>query len=318
MSAPLASHEASNPAHIPKTVIALGLVSFFTDLSSEMIYPLLPLFLSSALGAGAFALGLIEGIAEATASALKITSGYLADKLGKKKPFVLAGYSLSSAVRPLIGLATSWPVVLILRFMDRVGKGIRTSPRDALIAEVTRPELRGRAYGFHRAMDHAGAVFGPLAAVLVLKGFGLPLRVVFFLSALPGIVVVMILILFVPKERKKEPAAINPSNFVISRQKERCGDAGEEAERKTPQPHRPMMVLSLRPMMVRAAALGFFSWQLLPSPLAIPPMPSSCLDSIWLVWMRQELLFCGQPSMWLKWLQPISGEDSQTALAKNL
>jgi MFS family permease len=185
-----------NPPISP-TVIALGLVSFFTDLSSEMIYPLLPVFLSSVLGAGAFALGLIEGVAETTASILKIVSGHMTDRTGKRKPFVLSGYGLSSTMRPLIGLATVWPAVLVLRFMDRVGKGIRTSPRDALIAEVTDPRFRGRAYGFHRAMDHAGAVFGPLAAVLLLKGFRLSLRTVFLFSAFPAVVVMVILVFFV-------------------------------------------------------------------------------------------------------------------------
>ncbi|MEW6380926.1 MAG: MFS transporter [bacterium] len=200
--------------HIPPTVIALGLVSFFTDLSSEMIYPLLPVFLASVLGAGAFSLGLIEGVAEATAAILKIVSGYLTDRSGKKKPFILAGYSLSSSVRPLIGLATAWPVVLVLRFMDRVGKGIRTSPRDTLIAEVTESGFRGRAYGFHRAMDHAGAVFGPLAAVLLLKGFGLSLRWVFLLSAFPAVMVIVIILFFV-REKETDPGGASPQKGPV-------------------------------------------------------------------------------------------------------
>ncbi|MEW5802177.1 MAG: MFS transporter [bacterium] len=203
----------SSLSPLSPTVIALGLVSFFTDLSSEMIYPLLPVFLSSVLGAGAFALGLIEGIAETTASILKIVSGYLTDRAGGRKPFVLIGYGLSSTVRPLIGLAMVWPAVLVLRFMDRVGKGIRTSPRDALIAEVTPPGCRGRAYGFHRAMDHAGAVFGPLAAVLLIQRFGFSLRSVFLCSAIPAVAVMVILALFV-REGKQEGKVTGDSPLV--------------------------------------------------------------------------------------------------------
>lgn len=143
---------------IPRTVIMLGLISFFTDLSSEMIYPLLPLFLSSVLGATALELGVIEGFAEAIASLLKVISGIWTDRAQKRKPFIIAGYSLSGAVRPLIGLARTWHFVLFFRLFDRVGKGLRSSPRDALIADVTPHYQRGTSFGFHRAMDHAGAV----------------------------------------------------------------------------------------------------------------------------------------------------------------
>jgi len=188
------------PSRLPSTVIVLGLVSFFTDFSSEMIYPLLPVFLSTVLGAGAIALGVIEGVAEATASVLKIVSGYWTDKVGRRKPFILAGYGLASLVRPLIGLANIWPVVLGLRFADRVGKGLRTSPRDSLIADVVEPARRGEAYGFHRAMDHAGAVVGPVAAALLMSSLGVPIRTVFLLSAIPAVVVIAIL-LFGLKEK---------------------------------------------------------------------------------------------------------------------
>lgn len=153
---------------MPRTVVALGAVSFLTDLSSEMIYPLLPVFLVDVLGAGALALGAIEGVAESTAALLKVASGWWADRMRRRKPLVVAGYGLSGTVRPLIGLAGSWPVVVVLRFGDRVGKGIRTSPRDALIADVTPPDRRGAAYGLHHALDHAGAVAGPLAAAGLL------------------------------------------------------------------------------------------------------------------------------------------------------
>ena len=185
---------------IPRTVIALGVVSLLTDLSSEMIYPLLPIFLASVLGAGAMALGLIEGVAESTAALLKVASGIWTDRTRRRKPLVVAGYTLSGMMRPLIGLAAAWPAVLALRFADRVGKGLRTSPRDALIADVTDASARGTAYGFHRAMDHAGAVLGPLVAAVLLNFAGLPLRQVFLLSAIPAVAVLVVLLLGV-----KEP-----------------------------------------------------------------------------------------------------------------
>lgn len=178
-------------SRIPKAVIALGVVSFLTDLSSEMIYPLLPAFLVTVLGAGAVTLGLIEGVAESTASLLKVASGIWTDRTRKRKPLIVAGYTLSGLMRPLIGLAAAWPVVLALRFADRVGKGLRTSPRDALIADVTDPGVRGAAYGFHRSMDHAGAVAGPLVAALLLNAADLPLRQVFLLAAIPSALVLL-------------------------------------------------------------------------------------------------------------------------------
>ncbi|MEO8354008.1 MAG: MFS transporter [Chthoniobacter sp.] len=187
-------------ARIPKAVIALGAVSFLTDLSSEMIYPLLPIFLATVLGAGAVTLGLIEGVAESTAALLKVASGIWTDRTQKRKPLIVSGYSLSGLVRPLIGLATVWPAVLALRFADRVGKGLRTSPRDALIADVTDASARGTAYGFHRSMDHAGAVVGPLVAALLLTTAGLPLRQVFLLAAVPAALVLIVLLCFI-----KEP-----------------------------------------------------------------------------------------------------------------
>lgn len=178
---------------LPSTVLALGFVSLLTDLSSEMIYPLLPVFLTTVLGAGAFALGIIEGTAEMTASILKIVSGYLSDRTERRKPIVMVGYTLSSLMRPLIGLATVWHQVLFFRFMDRVGKGLRTSPRDALIADVTDKEIRGRAYGLHRAMDHAGAVIGPLIALVLMNMLHLSLREIFLLAIVPGILVILTL-----------------------------------------------------------------------------------------------------------------------------
>jgi len=153
---------------LPRTVVILGLVSLLNDAASEMITPLLPIFLTATLGAGPAIVGLVEGLAEATASILKLVSGRLADRGVAAKTLVVGGYTLSNAMRPLIGLATGWGAVLGLRFLDRVGKGIRSAPRDALIASAAGPEQRGRAFGFHRSMDHAGSVIGPLLAFALL------------------------------------------------------------------------------------------------------------------------------------------------------
>jgi MFS family permease len=171
------------------TVFLLGLVSLANDLASEMIYPLLPVFLSS-IGATATFIGLVEGIAETTASLLKLFSGAIADRFGRKRLLTAGGYALSNAVRPLIGLATAAPHVLVLRFADRVGKGIRTSPRDAIIADNTAPEERGRAFGFNRSMDHGGAMLGALVAFLLMTFAGVSVRGVFLLSAIPSLLTV--------------------------------------------------------------------------------------------------------------------------------
>src|SRR3972149_5619402 len=190
---------------LPRNVIALGLVSLFTDLSSEMIYPLLPVFLTVTLGAGPAILGIIEGIAEATASLLKLFSGAWSDRLGKKKPLVVGGYLLSSVARPLMGLAAGWGHVLAGRFSDRIGKGIRSSPRDALIAASVPADDRGRAFGLQRAMDHLGAVLGPGVAFLLLAGAGISYRSVFFLAAVPGAAAVVALLFLV-----RDPGAPPP------------------------------------------------------------------------------------------------------------
>lgn len=191
--------------NLPRTVVALGTVSFLTDLSSEMIYPLLPVFLVSVLGAGAMALGTIEGIAESTAAVLKVISGWWADRMHRRKPLVVAGYGLSGMVRPLIGLAAAWPVVVALRFTDRIGKGLRTSPRDALIADVTPEDRRGAAYGLHRAMDHAGAVAGPLVAAGLLLIPGMSLRTVFLLAGIPALAVMAVLVFGVEEADRPQP-----------------------------------------------------------------------------------------------------------------
>jgi MFS family permease len=175
-----------------RNVMALAAVSFLTDVSSEMIYPLLPVFLTTVLGANASFIGAIEGAAETTAALLKLASGWWSDRARKRKPLVLLGYAIASAMRPLVALATSASQVLVIRVADRVGKGIRNAPRDALIAESVDPSIRGRAFGFHRAADHAGGVLGPLIAFAVLTYHVAELRTVFWLAAIPGIMSVLV------------------------------------------------------------------------------------------------------------------------------
>jgi MFS family permease len=190
---------------IPQAVIMLGIVSLFTDAASEMIYPLIPVYVA-ALGSGAILLGVIEGVAETTASMLKLISGIISDKIGKRKLLVLIGYSISSLIRPLTGIVTSAWEIIIIRMFDRVGKGIRTAPRDALIASSVDESIRGKSYGFHRAMDNTGAVIGPVLAIITLLilfiGFGmkdslLALRWTFILAIIPGILAVLTIIFFV-------------------------------------------------------------------------------------------------------------------------
>lgn len=178
---------------LPRTVVALSLVSMLNDAASDMIVPLLPLLLTATLGAGPAIIGLIEGVAEATSSLLKLVAGRLVDRGVRPHTLVVSGYSLSNIVRPLIGLALSWPFVLALRFLDRVGKGLRSAPRDAMIAAVTPAGMHGRAFGFHRALDNGGAVIGPLLAFMLLSA-GMPLEQVFFWSVVPGILVLLLLI----------------------------------------------------------------------------------------------------------------------------
>ncbi len=172
---------------LPRDVWLIGLISLVNDGASDLIYPLLPLYLTSVLMAGPRALGLIEGIAEATSSLLKLASGALSDRSGHARSWIVAGYGLAGLSRPLIALASSWPVVLVLRFSDRIGKGLRSSPRDALLASVVAPDQHGLAFGLHRAMDNAGAVIGPLVAAGLLA-LQLPLRQIITWSLLPGIV----------------------------------------------------------------------------------------------------------------------------------
>jgi len=198
-------------AALPRTVVILGLVSLLNDSASEMITPLLPIFLTATLGAGPAIVGFIEGLAEATASVLKLVSGRLADRGVPAKGLVIGGYTASNLARPLVGLATSWLAVLLLRFLDRVGKGLRTAPRDALIAGAVAPGQRGRAFGFHRSMDHAGAVVGPLLAFALLSAQA-DLQHVFAASAIPGVLVILLLLFGLQAHQVLVPAA--PQRFA--------------------------------------------------------------------------------------------------------
>lgn len=180
---------------IPKDVKRLGWTSFFTDAASEMIYPLLPVYLSKVLHANAVSLGAIEGVAEGVNSLLKVASGWLSDRRRRRRPIVIAGYSLSSLARPLIGFTTSWIHVLVIRALDRTGKGIRGAPRDALLAQFATSTSRGRIFGYQRAMDHAGAIVGPLIATVVLYFAPESYRLLFALTAIPGAAAVAMLFL---------------------------------------------------------------------------------------------------------------------------
>jgi MFS family permease len=198
---------------LPRTVVALGVVSLLNDASAEMIVPLLPAFVL-AVGGDGRTLGWIEGIADTTAGLFRLVSGALADRARRRKPLIVAGYALSSGVRPLVALATGPWMVLAIRFLDRVGKGMRGTPRDALVADVTPPSQRGRAFGLHRAMDHAGNVVGPLLAFALLHGLGHEpgaddLRRVFAWAALPAALALATLV-FVVREPPAAPHAAPP------------------------------------------------------------------------------------------------------------
>ena len=186
------------------SIYFLSGVSFFNDIASEMIYPLIPVFIKSVLGFGAEIIGVIEGAAESINSLLKLLSGWISDKAKKRKVFVLIGYSLSNLIRPLIGISGSWGALLGFRLTDRVGKGIRTAPRDAMICDLAPEGKRGLAFGIQRAMDHAGAVIGPLIASLLLTVFLMDLKDVFLLSYIPGVIAVLLVAFGVKEVRKKE------------------------------------------------------------------------------------------------------------------
>ncbi|MFA6081314.1 MAG: MFS transporter [Patescibacteria group bacterium] len=195
---------------IPKNVFILGLVSFFNDMASEMVYPIVPIFLTTILKVSTPVVGLIEGIAEATAAVGKFIFGYLSDKVGKRKPFVIGGYSFSTISKILIGLANFWPMVLLARFIDRLGKGIRTGARDSLLLQNTTKNNKGFIFGYHRAFDSVGAVFGPIIGLILIYFFKENLRFVFYFAAIPGVIGVLLLTFFV-KEKTRIPVVSTAS-----------------------------------------------------------------------------------------------------------
>lgn len=189
---------------LPGNVWLFGLISLLNDSASELVYPLIPLYLATVLAAGPRALGLIEGAAEAAAAALKLVSGVLYDRTGRAKPFIVAGYGLAALSRPLIALVAAWPLLLVLRVADRIGKGLRSSPRDALLAASVAPGQRGLAFGVHRALDNAGAVIGPLLAAWLLAR-QVPIRDILLWAAVPG--VLCVLLALAVREAPRAPAA---------------------------------------------------------------------------------------------------------------
>ena len=195
---------------LDRGVVVLGWVSFLSDVASDMIYPLLPDFLTRTLGASPAALGLIEGVAESTASLAKAGSGWWSDRVGQRKRFAVIGYTIAAVARPLIAFARSWGDVLAIRFADRVGKGIRTPPRDALIADLASHGDRGRAFGLQRAMDNAGAFAGPIVAAILLKFFVAHERTVFLLALVPGLAAAALLLFRVPDRAPSAPVADRP------------------------------------------------------------------------------------------------------------
>jgi len=203
---------------ITRNIFILGLISLLTDLSSQMVFPLIPLFMISVLGAGAYAVGIVEGAAETTASLLKVVSGYWSDKIRKRKPFVMFGYSLSALTKPLFAFANAWSFVLFVRVIERIGKGLRTAPRDAIVAESVDEDVRGKAYGFQRSMDGIGSVMGAILAFLLLPVLGY--KNIFLFAFLPGMIAVFV-ILFIkeknsPSKKERKDMSIKVSFKELS------------------------------------------------------------------------------------------------------
>ncbi len=194
---------------LSRSTVIIGLVSLLSDISGEMIYPILPLFLTETLRAPAAVVGLIEGVAVGASTAIGGISGYISDRLGRRKPIAFAGYALTAVTRPMIAAAQVWPVVLGARFAERFGKGIRNAPRDALLAESTPPEYRGRAFGFERAMDSAGAVIGPLIALVLVGWAGLGARSIFLISGIPAALSALLILTVRERHRHADKTASN-------------------------------------------------------------------------------------------------------------
>ncbi len=210
------SHGPAENLKIPRTVWALGLVSLFMDISSESIHALLPLFLTATLGVSVAMVGLIDGIAEATASISKVFSGYISDRIGRRKPLILLGYGLGAITKPLFALAGSAPVVLGARFADRIGKGLRGAPRDALVADVTPAAIRGRAFGLRQTLDTIGAFIGPLLAIGLMAAFANDIRLVFWVAVIPAGLAVICVIFGVEDPGDSEPSKPSRPPIVLA------------------------------------------------------------------------------------------------------
>ncbi len=202
-------------AGVTRNVFLLSVTSFFADISGEMVYPLVPIFLTTVLGAPVAAVGLIEGLAESTASIVKIFSGWWSDRVGRRLPLVVAGYGLGAFGKLLLAVAFGWPVVLLARFVDRFGKGFRGSPRDALIAESAPADQRGRAFGFHRSLDTAGAVIGPLLGLVLVAFLHNRLRLVFALAVVPGFLSLFALARVKATRRAEQPGNARPPALSV-------------------------------------------------------------------------------------------------------
>ena len=207
-------HGTDGRPRIPRAVWALGFVSMFMDISSEIIHALLPLFLTTTLGVSVAMVGLIDGIAEATASITKVFSGYISDRIGRRKPLILLGYGLGALSKPLFALAGSAPVVLGARFADRIGKGLRGAPRDALVADITPAAIRGRAFGLRQSLDTVGAFAGPLMAIGLMAALANDMRLVFWVAVIPSILAVLFVIFGV--EERNDPAVQKPKRLPIA------------------------------------------------------------------------------------------------------
>ena len=222
-------------SRLGRNVVALGMVSLLTDVSSEMIYPLLPVFLTATLGASASMLGAIEGAAESTASLLKLGSGWWSDRVRRRKPLIVFGYGLAALARPLMALAQSATQVLAIRLADRVGKGVRGAPRDALLADSVDVSIRGRAFGFQRSADHFGAFAGPLIAFVLIQWRHMDLRTVFWLAAIPGALGVLVLLGLV-REHLAPATSPGPESLAVAAGAPDSGAPALERNAATPMP----------------------------------------------------------------------------------
>ena len=212
---PIATERPGEKPEVSRNIIVMGVVSFFTDVASEMIYPLLPIFLTATLGAPMTVVGLMEGLAASALNALKVVSGWLSDRYQKRKVIVLVGYSISALAKLVIAMSTGYQTAMFGKFLDRTGKGTRTSPRDALIADSADEPMPGRAFGLRRAIDNAGAILGPLLAIYLLFSLHIDMRAIFYIAFIPALIGVVCLALFVQDVRAK-PASQKVFRFKFA------------------------------------------------------------------------------------------------------